>query len=456
MLKRWALAGLVVLTAAAFPAGPHGARSRTCGRNRRRADGAVRSHRAVGLVHVQPRPPQQPVLSARRDQYLERRPSDREMVGSESATKRTSIRSRRSSSTASCTSTPGRSSTPSTPRPGNSSGRPRSSRRSQAAVAVPRTATVASTRTAARLSTRSTRRPAPSSSRSATRGVCRSRTRPSSSRSCQHDATGYSVATAPAYHNGTLYFGLALSENHIPGGLVVAVDGKTGAVKWVFKTIPQGPQDDGWEVAKDTWRGGTTGGWRDLDDAGDRQRARAPVRQRRQSVARLRRLGTQRDQSLHQFDRRPAPADRQAGVVLPDHPSRHLGLGSRDRPGAVRRHHRRPDGQGRGVRRQELPDVHVESGDRAAAPPDGRDGRARPRPTCPARNRGRRSRFRTRRRACRCSRSARRIRSSRTRSSRSRRGRCTSRTRSRNSSSSRTADRASARRRSARKPVCCT
>jgi len=76
----------------------------------------------------------------------------------------------------------------------------------------------------------------------------------------QHDATGYQVGTAPAYHNGTLYFALALSENHIPGGMVVAVDGKSGAVKWVFKTIPQGPQDDGWEVAKDTWRGGTTRG----------------------------------------------------------------------------------------------------------------------------------------------------------------------------------------------------
>jgi quinoprotein glucose dehydrogenase len=74
----------------------------------------------------------------------------------------------------------------------------------------------------------------------------------------QHDATGYSIGTAPAYHNGTLYVALALSENHIPGGMVVAVDGRSGGVKWVFKTIPQGPQDDGWDVAKDTWRSGTT------------------------------------------------------------------------------------------------------------------------------------------------------------------------------------------------------
>jgi quinohemoprotein ethanol dehydrogenase len=70
------------------------------------------------------------------------------------------------------------------------------------------------------------------------------------------DATGYSIQAPPAYYNGTLYVGLAMSEAHIPGGLMVALDGRTGAVKWVFNTIPQGPSDDGWDVAKDTWRGG--------------------------------------------------------------------------------------------------------------------------------------------------------------------------------------------------------
>jgi quinoprotein glucose dehydrogenase len=73
-----------------------------------------------------------------------------------------------------------------------------------------------------------------------------------------HDATGYQIATAPAYHGSTLYFALALSENHIPGGIVTAVDAKSGAVKWVFKTIPQRPEDEGWNVAKDTWKAGTT------------------------------------------------------------------------------------------------------------------------------------------------------------------------------------------------------
>jgi glucose dehydrogenase len=70
------------------------------------------------------------------------------------------------------------------------------------------------------------------------------------------DAVGYSIQAPPAFYNGTLYVGLALSEAHIPGGLMVALDGKSGAVKWVFNTIPQRPSDDGWEIAKDTWRGG--------------------------------------------------------------------------------------------------------------------------------------------------------------------------------------------------------
>jgi glucose dehydrogenase len=70
------------------------------------------------------------------------------------------------------------------------------------------------------------------------------------------DARGYQIAGPPGFHGGTLYVGLAQSESHIPGGLLAAVDGRTGAVKWVFNTIPQSPADDGWDVAKDTWRGG--------------------------------------------------------------------------------------------------------------------------------------------------------------------------------------------------------
>jgi glucose dehydrogenase len=76
----------------------------------------------------------------------------------------------------------------------------------------------------------------------------------------EKDALGYQVASPPAYHDGTLYFGLAQSEGHIPGGLVVAVNSATGAVKWVFNTVPQGPADEGWAISKDTWQGGARAG----------------------------------------------------------------------------------------------------------------------------------------------------------------------------------------------------
>lgn len=69
------------------------------------------------------------------------------------------------------------------------------------------------------------------------------------------ESLGFSMVAAPSYANGTLFIPLASSEGLVPGGFLVAVDGKTGKVKWVFRTIPQGPGDDGWEIAKDTWSG---------------------------------------------------------------------------------------------------------------------------------------------------------------------------------------------------------
>jgi PQQ-dependent dehydrogenase (methanol/ethanol family) len=69
------------------------------------------------------------------------------------------------------------------------------------------------------------------------------------------ETLGYSIASSPSYANGTLFIGLASSEGLVTGGLLVAFDGATGRVKWVFRTIPQGPGDDGWEIAKDTWSG---------------------------------------------------------------------------------------------------------------------------------------------------------------------------------------------------------
>ena len=71
---------------------------------------------------------------------------------------------------------------------------------------------------------------------------------------------GYRITTPPAYHAGTMYVAAALSEGHIPGGLVIATDADTGAIKWVFNTIPQGPRDEGWEIARDTWGDGARAG----------------------------------------------------------------------------------------------------------------------------------------------------------------------------------------------------
>ena len=64
---------------------------------------------------------------------------------------------------------------------------------------------------------------------------------------------GYSMTNPPAYRDGTLYVGMPFSDSLLPGGLLAAVDGETGAVKWVFNSIPQGPRDAGWEISKDTW-----------------------------------------------------------------------------------------------------------------------------------------------------------------------------------------------------------
>ena len=67
---------------------------------------------------------------------------------------------------------------------------------------------------------------------------------------------GYRLTTPPTFHEGILYVAAALSEGHIPGGLVIAIEAYSGAVKWVFNTIPQTPRDSGWELAGETWGAG--------------------------------------------------------------------------------------------------------------------------------------------------------------------------------------------------------
>ena len=71
---------------------------------------------------------------------------------------------------------------------------------------------------------------------------------------------GYWFTSAPQVHNGVIYIGSTRSESHIPGGHVLAVDAKTGKVKWVFNTVPQDERDQGWDIAGPTWVGGERNG----------------------------------------------------------------------------------------------------------------------------------------------------------------------------------------------------
>ena len=71
---------------------------------------------------------------------------------------------------------------------------------------------------------------------------------------------GYRLTTPPTIHNGKMYVAAALSEGHIPGGLVIRIDLESGTVEWVFNTIPQTPSDSGWEIARSTWGTGQRAG----------------------------------------------------------------------------------------------------------------------------------------------------------------------------------------------------
>ena len=68
-------------------------------------------------------------------------------------------------------------------------------------------------------------------------------------------ALGFSMTNPPVVADGTLIVGLPFSEGLLPGGLLVAVDAETGRPRWVFNTVPKGPNDTGWEIARDTWSG---------------------------------------------------------------------------------------------------------------------------------------------------------------------------------------------------------
>ena len=211
---------------------------------------------------------------------------------------------------------------------------PGRSGRFAAAAAVRSTATAGSTPSAIPICSPSTRRPASLCRRSARAGWCRSSETRSELKypgkyAADFDPTtvGYSMTTPPSYWNGTLYLGMPFSDSLLPGGLVVAVDGITGAIKWVFNTVPQGPQDDGWEITKDTFSGARYGAGIWVQPAIDPELGLIYVNT---GNATPNYDGSSR-KGMNLFTNsvaRPAARHREAGLALPGDPSRHLGLGS--------------------------------------------------------------------------------------------------------------------------------
>ena len=97
---------------------------------------------------------------------------------------------------------------------------------------------------------------------------------------------GYWFTTAPQVHDGVIYIGSTRSESHIPGGHVLAVDAKTGKVKWHFNTIPQDEKDQGWDDRRTDVGGRRAERRRHLGNAVDRSRPGHDLRGRRQPVRR--------------------------------------------------------------------------------------------------------------------------------------------------------------------------
>jgi quinohemoprotein ethanol dehydrogenase len=71
---------------------------------------------------------------------------------------------------------------------------------------------------------------------------------------------GYDSTIAPQFYDGMVFLTTNHSENYVPGGLIIAVNGTTGDMVWKFNTVPQDERDDGWDIAGPTWVGGVRNG----------------------------------------------------------------------------------------------------------------------------------------------------------------------------------------------------
>lgn len=71
---------------------------------------------------------------------------------------------------------------------------------------------------------------------------------------------GFDSTIAPQYFNGVVFLTTIHSENYVPGGYVIAIDGKNGNILWKFNTVPQDAKDEGFAIAGPTWVGGVRNG----------------------------------------------------------------------------------------------------------------------------------------------------------------------------------------------------
>lgn len=71
---------------------------------------------------------------------------------------------------------------------------------------------------------------------------------------------GYVFTMAPQYAGGKIFVGTSVSDRNIPSGILMAIDARSGHVVWSFNSVPQGPEDPGWDVAGQTWVGGARNG----------------------------------------------------------------------------------------------------------------------------------------------------------------------------------------------------
>ena len=129
-------------------------------------------------------------------------------------------------------------------------------------------------------------------------------------------------------------------------GWLAALDVKTGNELWRWYVVPK-PGDPGSETWKDktnAWKTGGGGLWQtgSYDPA-----LEAHDLGHRQSGADLRSAGAAGRQSLHQLGGRARHRDRQAGLVLPVHAERFVGLRRERHPPALRHHDQRREAQGR-------------------------------------------------------------------------------------------------------------